>query len=325
MRRAQPVDFSRKLAKLLWKSRLSMSDINKSRSAEKAHERFVAKRLRQMETDHLESHSLWKNSKLEAAIVRDKNFSKWVELRSHETLTLALDMKSARARSWVRATLARILKVEPKKKFRVVLSGDQIELQTSLEKRGLTLEDRYLVGDTAPAFVRLREHLNTRRSLDLPAGIRICDLTSLDEARQIIRLKRKVFRLQPEYCWFGMFPEYLKSEHEELREFLKLRGNRRHARAKVLVLKNSKGKVLGFGSVFFYKADKLFRRCGGMDYCFDRSLQGQGLGTLVFYELLKALRERRVPIFTGHTSNPAVRRLGVITQRRVEQVFLRNF
>jgi hypothetical protein len=199
-----------------------------------------------------------------------------------------------------------------------------MSLQKSLKSAGWSLEDTYLVGDTSVALEKLSTHLTKRGEIALPRNLKICDLQSPEEIDQILRLKRKVFRLQPEYCWFGSYPKYLESEREELENFLKLPHRKRKSKARVLVLKNQKGRLLGFGSVFFYKADKLFRRCGGMDYCFDASVQGQGLGSLVFCELLKSLKAQRVPLFTGYTSNPAIRRLGVITGRRVEQVFLTN-
>jgi hypothetical protein len=317
-------DLARKMAGLLWKSRRVMTDVARGPAAERAHEKFVQKRLKQMKQDNLNASTLWKGPRLLAAVVRDKSFGKWVGLEKHQTLNIAVDLDSTRARAWICETLEQIKKDEVGTQFRLVLPGTQMKLKERLERQGWRLEDSYLVGDTPVALRKLSTHLAQKSGLEIPEGLEICELSSANEIRQIIALKRKVFRRQPEYCWFGSYKKYLKSEQKELEDFLKLPKKARSKKAKVLLLRNQKGKVLGFGSVFFYKADRLFRRVGGLDYCFDASLQGKGLGSQVFLELLKAMRSQRVPLFTGYTSNPAIKRLGAITQRRLEQVFLTN-
>lgn len=312
---------SKDIARLLWSSHSSMLDVYKSHSAQKAHAELIHKRFKQAQRDKLVPAILYHQNKLSAAILRDKNFGRWVGSPNHQTLTVAVDMQNKFAKQWLTKTLSTMFDLEAEKIFRVVLSNDQLKLIPSLKKIGLQIEDYYLVGKTKVALRSIKAHIETKK-LCIPRDIILSNLSTPQQIDQIIRIKRSTFRKYPQFCWFGHFAKYLESEKKELSGLLALSPKKRQKKAKVIVATTPRGKVLGFGSSFFYPKDRLFRSCGGMDYCLSEDIQGYGIGTLITRDLLQALSKNSIPIFTGHTSNPAIIRLGKITERSTEQVFM---
>jgi hypothetical protein len=277
----------------------------------------IADRIRSAEKLGLETWTYVKpDGSLRAVIYRDTGFGRWIGLKNAETLFFGMRDNDVHAKRWIVERVKRHFKENPKHCFHIYVPIEESSLQKKFMALGMSIDSQILVGKTALAREPLARHLAKKTGDALEEnGLRIRDLKTLDEVRQIVALKKKVFYEEPARCWFGTRSAMLDGESKRFSEFLRLSPRARAKQGRFLVVLDERDRVRGYGGIYIETKNKVQRDRGNLDYCFSREIQGLGVGSLVYLELLNSLYKQKITLFRGHTSNPAILRLAKITKR----------
>jgi|GEM_PF-4382367 len=119
-----------------------------------------------------------------------------------------------------------------------------------------------------------------------------------------------------------MRPAVAKSDRNFFAKVLSASSKKRNTLGRAFVVVDKVNRVHGYAGLWFELKGPLSLARGGLDYCFSKKLQGRGIGARIYFRMLDALREAGIPRFSGHTSNPAVKRMAEITKRRPVMVTL---
>ena len=86
------------------------------------------------------------------------------------------------------------------------------------------------------------------------------------------------------------------------------------------VLKDEHNYFRGHLGLFIYESFGLFGKCAGFHLFLDETLRGKGHLRYIYYELLKELKKRKVRVYFGSTSVPAVIKLSSEMNRTVSSI-----
>ncbi|MCA9546168.1 MAG: hypothetical protein KC613_17305 [Myxococcales bacterium] len=185
----------------------------------------------------------------------------------------------------------------------------------ALASVGVGVDSVVLVGEPREALERLVAHR------DPPPDLRHLGL-QLGRLRRphlgaAVALRRRVFAAEPQWAWFGAWPEHLARIEAAWAEACE-------DRASLLYAIHAGDQLVGVCHASIQEDTPWWGRKAGMDLVFDPSIQGRGVIWTVYRVLLERLTRRGVAAFVGGTAQPAVMRLAALMGRWPRSLNLRS-
>lgn len=166
-------------------------------------------------------------------------------------------------------------------------------LLSGLEACGFGIDSVVQVGDP---------HVALRALHAAQASIDIAPLAP-QHVPQVIALHREVFSAEPQWCWFGAYPEHLERMAETLYRMP----------AGQFVVREA-GRVVGHLGAEV-DDNPYWGRVGGLELVLAPALHGRGLARALYRVALQSLVQRAAKVMKGGTSQPGVMALGREMQR----------
>jgi hypothetical protein len=183
-----------------------------------------------------------------------------------------------------------------------------------LYRLGYFIDSVRTIGDATIALPRLLSH--KRAQVDIKDhGLTVSRLKSISELRQIREIEKREFKRNPKFGWFQSTEGWLTHATNRRRE------NMSDKTIPMFVFKKG-NRVVGF---FAGTPDsRYFRpRILGIEFVFDRSIQGKGLSYIAYRVLLEAMLEHGSKFFLGNTAQSPVMKLSKLMGRRPMSYSLR--
>lgn len=175
---------------------------------------------------------------------------------------------------------------------------EQHLLRRRLIDAGLGVDSVRLVGAPGPALVMLQARWDPPPTLE-HLGLAIVPMAP-HHVDDVIGLRRRVFRAQPEYCWFGAMPGHLERLRRELQR------PSPHERHRVVL---AGGRVVGIVSASL-ASDPCWGRMAGLDLVLDPTIQRRGVAKTAYLRALDWMVDQGVDCVHGGTAQPAIMHLG---------------
>ncbi|MCO4793289.1 MAG: GNAT family N-acetyltransferase [Bacteriovoracaceae bacterium] len=175
-------------------------------------------------------------------------------------------------------------------------------------KFGFHMDAVQILGD-------VKKSLRIIESKDLKThkNITIRKLTNPKWALPIAKVVIKEFKKRPWHCRFAAYDSCQKHFAKRYRDYANNRNSKEHKDTSCwVVLKDN--KPLGIFSTVI-REDGLMGKVAGLDFGFDESLQGKGIGLLAYREIFRWLDKKKVKPYQGFTSNPAVLHMARVLDR----------
>jgi len=179
------------------------------------------------------------------------------------------------------------------------IAVDDGPLLAGLLERGFGIDSVIQVGDVRQALTLLGSGPSL---VELEPEVHLVPLTAV-HVPGIIDLHRRVFSAEPQWCWFGAYPEHLARMAKDL--VADLGGQYALLRGDVVV-----------GHLGAERVDSPYwGRVGGLELVLEAPLRGRGLARPLYRVALESLIERGAVMIKGGTAQPGVMALGRVMQR----------
>ena len=176
-------------------------------------------------------------------------------------------------------------------------------------RAGFNIRYEILLGETAKALKNLIKAKNP--PLDLKhLGIEFRVLKTKAEVEAANKVQKRVFSQVPQHGNFSHTKIQLAKDKKEFLEMIQT------GRGKILGFYR-KNKLMGF-MAGFVPTDK--RSYAGITICLDPKIQGLGITKTGYRILLQYFVDNKINTFQGGTSQPAVKKLAEIMERKVDAV-----
>ncbi|MEO5666946.1 MAG: hypothetical protein ABIR96_02690, partial [Bdellovibrionota bacterium] len=208
-------------------------------------EQDVARGIRKSKRKGFEPACLWNGTKLRAIVSVAKGFSERIGVKKLETLWIGLKSGDASAERWLVAHLKDYFAAKPDFCFQLNVSIKNSGLRRKLERLGMEADSVMLLGSTEIALKSLQIHLNSKSSSPLEKrGLRIRDIETSKDVRQIVRLGHRVFREDPAPCWFCAQTNFMRGVEADLLKLVELSPSARAKRARVCLVVDRQDRIL---------------------------------------------------------------------------------
>jgi hypothetical protein len=215
-----------------------------------------------------------------------------------------------KALPWLQEELKHILPLAPKATTININPPDESFLRKVIEKSGFNIRYELLVGETKKALRELIKKKDPSENLD-HLGLKIRVLKNTSELPAAMKLQRKVAKKFKQHTYYSHTESQLKKDREQYTDVLRKKNG--------LILGIYRSKTL-VGLVITTISTRPEMKLAGFSFFLDESVQGKGTSTTAYLLLLRFLEKRKVPLFIGGTSQPAIKSLGKIMKREVAAI-----
>ena len=187
---------------------------------------------------------------------------------------------------------------------------------------GFRIDSIVLLGDPLRSLARLQKEHAPQKTLGT-MNLDIRPLSSRKEVDEIIKLKRNYFTAHPEFCWFGAHDIHLNRQRDDLLESVRMKRREQPYQNHAWVLFREREFMGGF----FYKEEKSHPQWGhsaGLDIILHPRIQRKGVVKTAYLHMLASMIDRKVNVYRGGTSQPAVMWLGHLMNRPLFSWVLRR-
>jgi len=184
---------------------------------------------------------------------------------------------------------------------------DKKLLSPAAHAAGFTIRYEILEGKTTVALRALMKAKNPPENLR-HLGLEIRRLSGKKYLDQIIQLQHRVFSKEKEHGNLSHSKFQLKLDRLEYKKMLDGKGG-------LIFGIFWKEKLEGFCAGYVYGKE------GGITFCLSPRIQGLGVAKTGYRLILEIFRKKGVKTFRGGTSQPAVRFLSDIMQRKVTGIY----
>lgn len=226
----------------------------------------------------------------------------------------------ADAQTWAGDTLV-ARKDRLDRSFVTILPPTQRRVLEAIEGRGYRIQALRLHGDPGIAFERLggSNALREREKISMDAhGICFAPLCSRQHVEQLVEQRRAFFTSNPQVSPISTARTIDETQQAQIDQFVRqsLLDGMHESQGTQFVVTHSNEAVGGFGLILS-DASPVWGKCAGVEVFLQPSVQGLGLGPLLYLMLLRRMLELEIRTFRGTTANPAVIHLSHKMGRRL--------
>ncbi len=252
---------------------------------------------------------LWEGSRLRAAVVL-AHMPPFYSRRSRRTCGLVLAMPDdLAALRWTRAALRRQRALLRRHAF-VQIDGRLTSLLPEFARSGAHVHAAILVGDPRASLRALRQKYGKRGWEAFP-DLRMEPIRKLAHAREGAEIVRREFTRNPQFGAFVSHPDNVR------RDYLMLRAEVRAAKPTHYVILDRDDRVRGFFGFDMRKRSFFGRKTSGVEFAFDRSIQGLGLAPIAYATMFEEMIRRGIRVYLGGTAQPPVLKLARLMKREL--------
>lgn len=188
---------------------------------------------------------------------------------------------------------------------------DETFFKGTMQRTGFNVRYELLAGKPEVALRELIRKRNPPEILE-HIGLQIRPFHSQKNLTAAMRLQRRVSLQSRQHTFFSHTSETLRKDKQEYAAII------RHKTGLILGIYRD-GELLGMMMTTIF-ASRSGSKMAGFSFFLDRSIQGQGIASTGYRLLLTFLVKQKVSVFTGGTSQPAIRKLGQIMKREIKAV-----
>lgn len=205
--------------------------------------------------------------------------------------------------------------------FVTILPPTQRRVLEAIEGHGYRIQALRLHGDPGIAFERLGGSSALREREQIPRdahGICFAPLCSRKHVEQLVEQRRAFFTCNPQVSPISTTRTIDDAQQAQIDQFVRLSllDGMRESLGTQFVVTRANEVVGGFGLVLG-EASPVWGKCAGVEVFLQPSVQGLGLGPLLYLMLLRRMLELEIRTFRGTTANPAVIHLSHKMGRRL--------
>lgn len=179
---------------------------------------------------------------------------------------------------------------------------------------GFNIDSVLQLGEVKSCYQNLMHKLNPPK--DFSAwGLTVSRLRTRAEALAALKIEKREFSRNPQFGWFIGLPVVIRKRKKKLLKRLGADGR--------YVLKNKKGKVVGFFSCEAGFQER-FGTKAGLGLILSEEFQGKGLLKVIYRYILERLKKKNVRVFIGGTSQIPVMKLAK-TMGRLNTVYILRY